>query len=189
MGVCVVCVGEAEGGRQGHEVSLRLGLCWLLARWRGWRTRNAPLVGRRSHPCMPKNRTPAAQKITVNNVLTLDCHLTRTVWPSGLRRWLQAPVRKGVGSNPTAVRFLDTPSSGHASRGRRPGKTGAVRSNKNRAGCRGRFSWCGISYAACNHVSVLCPPPSSSTPPCGPDRRPSHVCGQNTCLSRAWRLR
>ena len=27
----------------------------------------------------------------------------RTVWPSGLRRWLQAPVRKGVGSNPTAV--------------------------------------------------------------------------------------
>ena len=25
------------------------------------------------------------------------------VWPSGLRRWLQAPVRKGVGSNPTAV--------------------------------------------------------------------------------------
>ena len=26
-----------------------------------------------------------------------------TVWPSGLRCWLQAPVRKGVGSNPTAV--------------------------------------------------------------------------------------
>ena len=29
-----------------------------------------------------------------------------TVWPSGLRRWLQAPVRKGVGSNPTAVTLL-----------------------------------------------------------------------------------
>ena len=29
--------------------------------------------------------------------------LDRTVWPSGLRRWLQAPVRKSVGSNPTAV--------------------------------------------------------------------------------------
>ena len=29
--------------------------------------------------------------------------LNMTVWPSGLRRWLQAPVRKGVGSNPTAV--------------------------------------------------------------------------------------
>ena len=28
---------------------------------------------------------------------------TRTVWPSGLRRWLKAPFRKGVGSNPTAV--------------------------------------------------------------------------------------
>ena len=26
-----------------------------------------------------------------------------TVWPSGLRRWLQAAVRKGVGSKPTAV--------------------------------------------------------------------------------------
>ena len=35
------------------------------------------------------------------------CHASSyqnmTVWPSGLRRWLQAPVRKGVGSNPTAV--------------------------------------------------------------------------------------
>ena len=30
-------------------------------------------------------------------------HILTTVWPSGLRRWLQAPVRKGVGSNPTAV--------------------------------------------------------------------------------------
>ena len=32
-----------------------------------------------------------------------DPTLSQTVWPSGLRRWLQAPVRKGVGSNPTAV--------------------------------------------------------------------------------------
>ena len=29
-----------------------------------------------------------------------------TVWPSGLRRWLKAPFRKGVGSNPTAVSFF-----------------------------------------------------------------------------------
>ena len=29
-----------------------------------------------------------------------------TVWPSGLRRWLQAPVRKGARSNPTAVSSL-----------------------------------------------------------------------------------
>ena len=26
-----------------------------------------------------------------------------TVWPSGLRQWLEAPFRKGVASNPTAV--------------------------------------------------------------------------------------
>ena len=29
-----------------------------------------------------------------------------TVWQSGLRRWLPAPVRKGVGSSPTAVSSL-----------------------------------------------------------------------------------
>ena len=29
--------------------------------------------------------------------------MASTLWPSGLRRWLKAPVRKGVGSNPTAV--------------------------------------------------------------------------------------
>ena len=29
--------------------------------------------------------------------------MTRTAWPSGLRRWLQAPVRKGVGPSHTAV--------------------------------------------------------------------------------------
>ena len=28
-----------------------------------------------------------------------------TIWPSGLRRWLKAPFRKGVGSNPTVVTF------------------------------------------------------------------------------------
>ena len=28
-----------------------------------------------------------------------------TVWPSGLRRCVKAAVRKGVGSNPTAVTF------------------------------------------------------------------------------------
>ena len=36
----------------------------------------------------------------------LCCRHFKTVWPSGLRRWLQAPVRKGVGSNPTAVTLL-----------------------------------------------------------------------------------
>ena len=35
--------------------------------------------------------------------VSLPGTLNMTVWPSGLRRWLQAPFRKGVGSNPTAV--------------------------------------------------------------------------------------
>ena len=30
----------------------------------------------------------------------------KTVWPSGLRRWLKAPFRKGVGSNPTGVNLF-----------------------------------------------------------------------------------
>ena len=43
-----------------------------------------------------------------------------TVWPSGPRRWLQAPVRTGVGSNPTAVtRSLDAEGPAAARNGRR----------------------------------------------------------------------
>ncbi len=34
------------------------------------------------------------------------CNWQRTLWPSGLRRWLKAPFRKGVGSNPTGVIFI-----------------------------------------------------------------------------------
>ena len=41
---------------------------------------------------------------------SLACCQDKTVWPSGLRRWLQAPVRKGVGSNPTAVIRFRVPS-------------------------------------------------------------------------------
>ena len=33
-----------------------------------------------------------------------------TLWPSGLRRWLKAPFRQGVGSNPTGVTFSGTPA-------------------------------------------------------------------------------
>ena len=36
---------------------------------------------------------------------------TWTLWPSGLRRWLKAPFRKGVGSNPTGVIFATRLSS------------------------------------------------------------------------------
>ena len=35
--------------------------------------------------------------------MLLENYAFKTVWPRGLRRWLQALVRKGVGSNPTAV--------------------------------------------------------------------------------------
>ena len=38
-----------------------------------------------------------------SDLMTSAEHIIKTVWPSGLRRWLQAPVRKGVGSYPTAV--------------------------------------------------------------------------------------
>ena len=48
--------------------------------------------------CTSKSSGGAQQKD--NAMLLLN---PKTVWPSGLRRWLQAPVRKGVGSNPTAV--------------------------------------------------------------------------------------
>ena len=32
----------------------------------------------------------------------------KTEWPSGLRRWIKAPVRKGAGSNPVSVIFFFT---------------------------------------------------------------------------------
>ena len=36
-------------------------------------------------------------------MIVQDATDVKIVWVNGLRRWLQAPVRKGVGSNPTAV--------------------------------------------------------------------------------------
>ena len=50
---------------------------------------------------------PQAGKSDTLHSLHVHIHasstVTKTVWPSGLRRWLKAPFRKGVGSNPTAV--------------------------------------------------------------------------------------
>ena len=53
----------------------------------------------------PRRSAPKAQ-INIKYMFYILSGKNRnmTVWPSGLRRWLQAPVRKGVGSNPTAVR-------------------------------------------------------------------------------------
>ena len=45
-------------------------------------------------------------KRTIFSETELQTYTSETVWPSGLRRWLKAPFRKGVGSNPTAVRQL-----------------------------------------------------------------------------------
>ena len=53
----------------------------------------------------PVNKTILAFNHNCEHILSLAV-ANMTVWPSGLRRWLQAPVRKGVGSNPTAVIVL-----------------------------------------------------------------------------------
>merc|ERR1711893_131017 len=50
----------------------------------------------------PLNKTILAFNHHCEQILSLAV-ANMTVWPSGLRRWLQAPVRKGVGSNLTAV--------------------------------------------------------------------------------------
>ena len=55
------------------------------------------------HPPIARACVPTEE---IYNILSRrNVLLSVTVWPSGLRRWLQAPVRKGVGSNPTAVTF------------------------------------------------------------------------------------
>ncbi len=70
----------------------------------------------------------------------------KTVWPSGLRRWLQAPVRKGVGSNPTAVTLRDwrvcargpvrERDSARPTRAAAPGACVPVRSRRASLACR-----------------------------------------------------
>ena len=60
-----------------------------------------PLAGRHRRQSGPPRAVLApAGKAQTHSACS---QTTKTVWPSGLRRWLQAPVRKGVGSNPTAV--------------------------------------------------------------------------------------
>ena len=67
--------------------------------------------------CLREGRGPAGFTSTLGLTKTpVPRSIVKTVWPSGLRRWLQAPVRKGVGSNPTAVTLL--------ARGRRVGLEG-----------------------------------------------------------------
>ena len=58
-----------------------------------------PALGRFSHRPKLSKHKPRASSFGSYPVWQAPT----TVWPSGLRRWLQAPVRKGVGLNPTAV--------------------------------------------------------------------------------------
>ena len=60
----------------------------------------APLVGCFSH-CSPM----VCENFLSSEKVPGPGSPNMTVWPSGLRRWLKAPFRKGVGSNPTAVIF------------------------------------------------------------------------------------
>ena len=75
----------------------------------------------------------------------------KTVWPSGLRRCLQAPVRKGVSSNPTAVTFSCTCDSSpdqeppNSTRDPRCFTLGILAQGRvrgsSRAGCRQAQAW------------------------------------------------
>ena len=54
-------------------------------------------------PCLLVGLVEKAKFFTSPTNMVL---LPETLWPSGLRRWLKAPFRKGVGSNPTGVIFM-----------------------------------------------------------------------------------
>ena len=45
--------------------------------------------------------------LTMHSMKEMHFAVPLTLWPSGLRRWLKAPFRKGVGSNPTGVILID----------------------------------------------------------------------------------
>ena len=75
-------------------------------------------VGRRPRLCLARGAGrqqshalhSAREVVSHSNTIAigvslLDTFVTVTLWPSGLRRWLKAPFRKGVGSNPTGVIF------------------------------------------------------------------------------------
>ena len=57
----------------------------------------------RGHEGSSSLRAIEATHVSANIMVRHHKTVSMTVWPSGLRRWLQAPVRKGVESNPTTV--------------------------------------------------------------------------------------
>ena len=44
-------------------------------------------------------------------MIVLTGHCDMTTWPSGLRRWIKAPIFTGAGSNPVVVSFAVSPIS------------------------------------------------------------------------------
>ena len=71
-----------------------------------WKTAAASMTSMQAHrPKAPRceSEQGGAQRSPSDYLLAAFTSVLKTVWPSGLRRWLKAPVRKGVGSNPTAV--------------------------------------------------------------------------------------
>ena len=68
--------------------------------------------------------------------------MRKTIWPSGLRRWLKAPFRKGVDSNPIAVITLYLQPDA--------GRTFVVYSEMLDAGARNRVA------ARFRHLAHIC---------------------------------
>jgi len=59
-----------------------------------WETPRPPLAGKHRRQSGPPRAVLApAGKAQTHSACS---QTTKTVWPSGLRRWLKAPVRKGV---------------------------------------------------------------------------------------------
>ena len=68
------------------------------------KTLNLVVVG--SSPTVGANFTSFALVSPLLSARSTFPEQQQAAWPSGLRRQLKALVRKGVGSNPTAVKFL-----------------------------------------------------------------------------------
>ena len=95
------CSGLGQGRRRSSRRCLCRGLC---CHHRGHQEGSALFGGTRvcQMLCVCGHRHPPPRgRESCGDMLTSVPF--KTVWPSGLRRWLQAPVRKGVGLNPTAV--------------------------------------------------------------------------------------
>ena len=103
---------------QQAQISTQWNFDWHTIEYRGFSTRPAQSccsIRHRNLLCifssfhfLAKNSltlTPSETECFAHVFSLLDVPLSKTIWPSGLRRRLKAPFRKGMGSNPTAVTF------------------------------------------------------------------------------------